>query len=599
MSASRLPGRLVIAASTSAPAARSRSADAWLLALDDGSLRAPDGERHEVFSSARMAAVRAAAQAHAERALAALEGGAPPRDERRLALTIAAVTKIDVYLDAVAFMRSLAIVGRALEVASPRRGLWYADDAPLAHAVVGALGARGSVRIVPSPPRRRGVSEALLAAVKRRGMDWSLRSLASLADGRPPPHADVGVDVVGVFDVRNDGMIANVGLVLRELARQGASTLALSMDRRVGAAVRAMGTSDRFATLAGYGRWSDARTAVARTRSVQRELASFWRAEAGEPHDRAMAAYTLRRFHAGYVWQTLVDASAAQRLLDEARPRAIMIASDAHRYARLLVLQARARGVPTFVLQHGAIGERDLYVPLVADHMLAWGPWCRDWFVAQRTPAARVHAVGFVRAPERRPLRGPIPEDASMLFAAQPIPDGVTRELLEAVRFALEHDARLRLVVRPHPGESRRASLDALVATWPDGVRGRVALSPPGRSLTEDLDAADAVVVSQSTVGIDALTVGVPTLLLSHERIPEVIPFHAFGGVVGAADGPELVAGLRSLRDPERLAELARGAHAFLEAYVGATGPASLSAAAALVRGASEATPAPSPVATP
>jgi hypothetical protein len=461
--------------------------------------------------------------------------------------------------------------------------------------VLGAVGARRRVRVVPTAPRRQGVSEALLAAVKRRGMDWSLRSLASLADGRPRARPGADIDVVGVFDVRNDGMVANVAFVLRELARQGAATLALSMDRRVGAAVRRLGASERDATLAGYGRPGDLRAAFVRTRSVRRELADFWRPAGEEPAHDALAAYTLRRFHAGYVWQTLVDARAAERLLDEARPRALVVASDAHRYARLLVLLARARGVPTFVLQHGAIGERDLYVPLVADHMLAWGPWCRDWFVAQRTPAERVHAVGFVRAPERRTLRGPVPDDARLLFAAQPIPDGVTRELLGAVRFALEDDARLSLVVRPHPGESRRASLAELLAAWPESVRGRTLLSPPGRSLAEDLAAADVVVVSQSTVGIDALTAGVPTLLLSHGRIPEVIPFRAFGGVVGAADGPGLVTGLRALRDPERLAELARGADAFLDAYVGATGDVSLAAAATLVRRTQEAAPAPEP----
>ena len=583
----------MIAASASTSAARHRPAEAWLLALDDGSLQAPDGERHEALSVGRMAVVRAAAQAHAERALLALEHDAASQGDRRRALTIAAATKIDVYLDAVAFARAAGIVGRALEVASPEHARWYADDAPLARAVLGAVGARRRARVVPTAPRRQGASELLLAAVKRRGMDWSLRSLASYADGRPAAQAGAGVDVVGVFDVRNDGMVANVAFVLREVARQGASTIALSMDRRVGSAVRGLGVSERFATLAGYGRPGDLRAAFARTRPVQRELADFWRTAAHEPVDRALAAYTLRRFHAGYVWQTLVDAAAAERLLDEERPRALVIASDAHRYARLLVLEARGRGVATFVLQHGAIGERDLYVPLVADHMLAWGPWCRDWFVAQRTPAERVHAVGFVRAPERRPLRGPIPGEARLLFAAQPIPDGVTRELLDAVRFALEHDVRLRLVVRPHPGESRRASLVALLAAWPDGVRGRTLLSPPGRSLAEDLAAADAVVVSQSTVGIDALTAGVPMLLLSHGRIPEVIPFHAFGGVVGAADGPGLLAGLRALRDPERLAELARGADAFLDAYVGATGTASLAAAAALVRCAPESASAP------
>jgi hypothetical protein len=365
------------------------------------------------------------------------------------------------------------------------------------------------------------------------------------------------------------------------LARRGVPVAGVYMDRRVGEEVRGYGIAMPMVHLGSHVRLRDAATAAGHATTLRRELVRWAGSAPGSPAERLAASFAVGRLHRGYLAQTSIDLRAVERLLDARRPTAVVVASDAHRYARLLVLAARDRKIPTVVLQHGALAFQDFYVPVVADRMLAWGPWCRDWFVARGAPAPAVHDVGFVRSPARRPLRSPAdPAALRAMFPTQPVADHVTVAMLDTLREVLAADASLRLVVRPHPGEGRRALLAARLAGWPAPLRERTDVSPPGRALADDLAASDVVLTSQSTVGIDALAAGVPVVLIDHPDVAEPIPFRAFGCVVGAETAGDVAAGLAALRDDAFVARLARAVDAFLEAYVGRADAAALAAAA-------------------
>ena len=118
-----------------------------------------------------------------------------------------------------------------------------------------------------------------------------------------------------------------------------------------------------------------------------------------------------------------------------------------------------------------------------------------------------------------------------------------------------------------------------MLDAWDVGLRARVTVSPVGRSLAHDLAASDVCVVSQSTVGIDALAAGVPVVLLTHEQVAEPIPFRVFDAVLVAASVPQVSEAIASLGRSETLRGLAGGADAFLDAYLGRSGDAALEAA--------------------
>lgn len=565
------------------------SVDIDTLVLDEGVLLRASGSLEVLADEQGAKWARDLAQSISERALADVLGesdGSVRNTPAGAARLVAAVSKLDVYVDVQRFATWLVLVERALALVVPTVVEWRTDDGGAARAVVARLGSGVPVRVVRAPASSGTRAERWLRRVKRDRWEWTVRAVAGLADAlRSPGHTMHSADVLGVFDVRNAGMIANVASVAAALRDQGASVVGVAMDLRVARQAAALVETVAICPFAAFARAVDVGRAVARAPAVRRALRQFATDAFEDPSERAAACFAFARLHVGYVAQTLFDAETSEHLLDRLRPRVVLVASDAHRYARLLVLAARARGVASAVLQHGALVGDHFYVPVVADRMLAWGPWCRDWFVDRGTPPDRVEPVGFVRAPDRRAASSPDAAGARCaLYAGQPVPDHVTRDLLARCRDALEGDPWLRLRVRPHPGEGRRALLAEVVAGWPATVRERVELSPPERSLKEDLEAADVVLASQSTVAIDALAAGVPVVTLRHEAVREAIPFRAFACTEEATSGAELLDALGGVADPARAAARAKGADAFLDAYLGRAGVASTAAAAAAVR---------------
>lgn len=575
-----MPDLAVAASSLAVTGAAGARRDEALLLLDEGRLVVPDGPSLLVRDRTSLSELNRTAQAVSEGALAHLDGGAD--DTQRAAARVAAMAKLAVFADVAAFLKAAGALERAIEVVSPRRVRWITDRSDLAEAVRPLIGHAVQVDVIRARERSAALGERAISALKRARVDALARALSTLPDVRLVGSRRPGRRVLGVFDVRNEGMIANVAAVIRHLAERGDPVAAVYMERRVGRRVRAVLGEPSASPLASFGRPDDLVRAGRMAAAVRRAAAALV-ADAGgdDPLVGAAARYAAGRLRVAGVWQALVDLRAVRRSLDRLRPDVVLVASDAHWYARAYAFAARETGVATAVLQHGALAFDHFYVPVVADRMLAWGPWCRDWFVDRGVEAARVVATGCVRAPRREPLRAMGAPPRRWLFAAQPIPSGVTQALLDRVRGALSAHPDARLVVRPHPGESRRGALLAMLGTWPVELRARVTVSPAERSLADELAASDVCLVSQSTVGIDALAAGVPVVLLTHAHVSERIPFRAFGAVLVADSQERASEAIASLGEAETLADVARGAEAFLDAYLGHSGEAALEAARA------------------
>jgi hypothetical protein len=552
--------------------------DEALLVLDEGRLVVPDGTVLYVRSRRALAEVGRDAQVVSEGALA---HGAGEGDEvHRSAVKVAAMLKLAVYADVAAFLKARQSLQRAVELTAPRRVRWLTDRADLAHAVRPLVADGLRLDVARVQLRTEGWRDRAIASLKRGHVDAVVRALSTLPDVRPVRRPTPTPRVLGVFDVRNEGMIANVVAVVRHCAERGDPIAAVYMERRVGRRIQSALSARVPVALASFGRPQDLVRAARIAGAVRRAVAAIVVDAGGDDAVVGPAArYAAGRLHAASVWQALVDLRAIRRSLVLLRPDVVLVASDAHRYARGYALAARELGVASAVLQHGALAFEHFYVPVVADRMLAWGPWCRDWFTERGIDTGRVDAVGCVRAPPRQPLRETVGSPQRWLFAAQPVPDAVTRVLLDRIQGALRAHPAARLIVRPHPGESRRGALITMLDAWDVGLRARVTVSPVGRSLADDLAASDVCLVSQSTVGIDALAAGVPVVLLTHDRVAEPIPFRAFDAVLVAASVSQASEAIASLGRSETLRGLAGGADAFLDAYLGPSGEAALEAA--------------------
>lgn len=554
------------------------------LDLSSGELRCEDRAVSGLWSAHDDHVMREAAQRVSERFWSSLPPTSPLAGSREMALLVGAVSKLDVYRDFCRTYRTLLLVERASSLTAADIIEWRSDTPP----PDGAWGGRVRLRKpfangVRQRFTRSYLRERVIGWLKRSKWEWSARTAAGVVERmRGVRLPQVRTDVLGLFDVRNPGMITNVALVLAAIREQGFEVLGVSMQPASGHFARGVDERRRVVPFAAYTRWRDVIDAVSLSATVTAELR---RTEQPETDDHVLIAarQAIRELHRGYVAQTLLDHRTVERMMAAIDPRAIVLASDAHRYSRMVVAVARRMGIPTFVVQHGALVVADFYLPVVADRMLAWGPWCRDWFVRRGTDRARVAAVGFVRGGSSPPAGRTHNDASTVLYAAQPLAERLNRDLLQVLRATLEARPGLNLVIRPHPGEGRRVELERLLSGWPNELAGRFSVSAAGVPLETDFERCDAVVTAQSTVGIDALAAGKPVLLLRHPEIEEPIPFVKFGCVLPATDSVELQAGLTALAEEDTRLQLAESARRFLDAYVGPVGRAAALKAAATV----------------
>ena len=239
--------------------------------------------------------------------------------------------------------------------------------------------------------------------------------------------------------------------------------------------------------------------------------------------------------------------------LDRLRPDAVVTYAEAGGWGRALVVEARRRGIPSGGLQHGFIyrhwlnyrHEPDELRPIgtdagcpIPDRTLVFdGGAERQLLDGGRFPAGRLAVVGSPRLDElaarvrtlerqRSKLRtslGVQPDQQLAVLAAKFVEvHGELPSLGEAIR----HLPQTRLIVKTHPAETTAAYAGLTAAS------ARVTVAPPDADLATLIVSADVIVTMNSTVAVDAMVLGIPTVVLGLPN--NLSPFVDAGAMAGA-----------------------------------------------------------------
>lgn len=293
------------------------------------------------------------------------------------------------------------------------------------------------------------------------------------------------------------------------------------------------------------------------------------------------------------------EARAALRAID---PRVAVTYAEAGGWGRALVLEARRLGIPTVGLQHGFIyrhwlnyqHEPDEMRPeadqpgfphptrtLVFDRLAASALETRGHFPPEAigvTGSPRLDALATrfnALGPERPAIRealGVADDQYLLVLAAKASEIG---PWLPGLFAAIAERPRLRLVVKPHPAETRHAYLSA-------GAGQRVTVEAPDADLGRLLAAADLLVTMNSTVAIDALVLGVPALVVG---LPNNLTPFVEAGVMAGVDDAGIGPAIEGLLYDEaaRAALVARSRDFAASNQMQATGRAAAQTAAAIL----------------
>lgn len=224
-----------------------------------------------------------------------------------------------------------------------------------------------------------------------------------------------------------------------------------------------------------------------------------------------------------------------RRWLAAVRPRAVAWPWENHGWERDLCRAARVLGIRTAGYQHATVGRLELnYHPgsnpdseaSLPGRILCVGPATRDCLTGWGVAPGRCAVAGALRYAQSA---GPRLDPAAPVFFALPGDRALARQMAEAA-VRLAHRLNRPVVVRPHPVYDVDVPEDRLVSRATSGLTGR--------------DSVSAVVYAATTVGLEAVLFGLPTIrfvpagCIAHDILPNTLDVPA-ADAAGLAEAVE------------------------------------------------------------
>jgi len=239
-----------------------------------------------------------------------------------------------------------------------------------------------------------------------------------------------------------------------------------------------------------------------------------------------------------------------------------------------MVESMRTAGVPTVVLVHGLLMNVRQYLPVLTDFIATMGEADRETLIQTRLTPQAVRSVGCPRfdsaggAAQTAADADRAGAKTLVLLASQANSAGVqrvsglvpTRRLLRAVYDGLSRDPAMQLVMRLHPADDmadcERMAWEQRGVMFADGA------------LYGWLRKVDVVVTQASTVGLEALFVQKPLVIVNLTGEDDLIPFVKEGVAVGVSRAEDILPAVRNAFGHVSRSEAAR--RRFVEMYAGA-----------------------------
>lgn len=259
---------------------------------------------------------------------------------------------------------------------------------------------------------------------------------------------------------------------------------------------------------------------------------------AADLRERVGVAEAERRIAAGGR-RAFLPLGPLRRLMDRLRPE-LVVATNTPRSEEAAIRVARERSVPSacmvpFVTPdlffHDTVSARP-EEPGFADRVLVFSEDVRQWMIGKGRRPEEVVVTGNpafeslgdpslpVRAAAWRKERG-LDGQRIVLWASspEPAPSTLVEDVLKALLAALPRHPDWHLLYRPHPSETPLPLPSAAPAS----------LSTRQDPLDVVLHAADAVIVTVSTVGMEAALAGRPLVKVCLSRHDAISPFEKMG----------------------------------------------------------------------
>ncbi|MBI5190031.1 MAG: CDP-glycerol glycerophosphotransferase family protein [Nitrospirae bacterium] len=218
---------------------------------------------------------------------------------------------------------------------------------------------------------------------------------------------------------------------------------------------------------------------------------------------------------------TLARTAALGRLTGITDVKALLIASSMHPEPREALLFCKSHGIPAAEVFHGMVSYKPIFGPFLADRIAVWGEGMREWFLEHGTDDKKLVTTGQPRydgilehlknADTIKAELG-IPAGKKVVMYAATGYEGETGTVGMALS-AMRGREDAVFVIKPHPVEDP-AIYDRLLRD----MDFPCALVAKGKNIFDMLAICDTVLLTFSTVGLEAVLMGKLLVVLSSNR---------------------------------------------------------------------------------
>ncbi len=271
-------------------------------------------------------------------------------------------------------------------------------------------------------------------------------------------------------------------------------------------------------------------------------------------------------------------------LIRRLRPRMLVVPEDLSPISRAICRTFRGQGLPVLVIQHGAVGV-DMggfhVMPVEAERQAIWGDMVREWHTRRGKPEDSQVITGNpgfdpiagdyeAREGEIRRRLGLSPSGGIILLAtewfsgisSQATVEGEERFIRRTLRGLRELPTH-QVVVKLHPNFQTAYERLVLAIAEEEGIGVTIAKD----SLWDLLSISDLVIVSNSTVGLEAMILGRPVLFVPTYEGIEEIPYVASKAARGASHPEEIASAAAKTLNEDSQRDVERRRNAFVQDY--------------------------------
>lgn len=225
----------------------------------------------------------------------------------------------------------------------------------------------------------------------------------------------------------------------------------------------------------------------------------------------------------------------AKEVIHAEKPDVVVTIDDRSPFGKTVNVISKSLGVPTLMVQHGIVADHPIYGPICSDKMAVFGHVFKDALVKRGVNPDDIVVTGQPRFDvlvntkydkkwiyEKLNLNG---EKGLIVFASTDLPDDEKELTVRELCAAMKQFPDKQLVIKPHPSDDGAMFVDLLCKFNLDAIVVH-------DYLYELLSACDLLITTWSTVGLEAMILDKPIIVINLMNRPDMTSYVERGAAI-------------------------------------------------------------------